>query len=194
LTRDAESILEKLGLHYRTVEHVTGDLGFSAAKSYDVEVWLPSYGEFKEISSCSNCVDFQARRAQIRFRRAGGAKPEFVHTLNRFRISGWQNLDCDSGKLSTSRMARIVIPKRSAVHGRAEKNQWAVSSEQGQWAVGRAEPAGRQKAFSPQLGTEGFRFAHCHCPLPLHVTIIYRRSNGISSIDSPLFIRSSKAI
>ncbi|HEV7680831.1 MAG TPA: serine--tRNA ligase [Pyrinomonadaceae bacterium] len=82
LTRDAESILQKLGLHYRTVEHVTGDLGFSAAKSYDVEVWLPSYGEFKEISSCSNCVDFQARRAQIRFRRAGGAKPEFVHTLN----------------------------------------------------------------------------------------------------------------
>jgi seryl-tRNA synthetase len=82
LTRDAESILQKLGLHYRVVEHVTGDLGFSAAKSYDVEVWLPSYGEFKEISSCSNCTDFQARRAQIRFRRAGGAKPEFVHTLN----------------------------------------------------------------------------------------------------------------
>ncbi|MFN2515827.1 MAG: serine--tRNA ligase [Pyrinomonadaceae bacterium] len=82
LTRDAESILQKLGLHYRVVEHVTGDLGFSAAKSYDVEVWLPSYGEFKEISSCSNCVDFQARRAQIRFRRAGGTKPEFVHTLN----------------------------------------------------------------------------------------------------------------
>lgn len=82
LTRDAESILQKLGLHYRVVEHVTGDLGFSAAKSYDVEVWLPSYGEFREISSCSNCVDFQARRAQIRFRRAGGAKPEFVHTLN----------------------------------------------------------------------------------------------------------------
>ena len=82
MTRDAESILQKLGLHYRVVEHCTGDLGFSAAKSYDVEVWLPSYGEFKEISSCSNCTDFQARRAQIRFRRAGGAKPEFVHTLN----------------------------------------------------------------------------------------------------------------
>jgi seryl-tRNA synthetase len=82
LTRDAESILQKLGLHYRTVEHVTGDLGFTAAKSYDVEVWLPSYGEFKEISSCSNCGDFQARRAQIRFRRAGGGKPEYVHTLN----------------------------------------------------------------------------------------------------------------
>jgi len=82
MTRDAEAILQKLGLHYRVVEHVTGDLGFSAAKSYDVEVWLPSYKEFKEISSCSNCTDFQARRAQIRFRRAGGAKPEFVHTLN----------------------------------------------------------------------------------------------------------------
>lgn len=81
MTRDAESILQKLGLHYRVVEHVTGDLGFSAAKSYDVEVWLPSYNEFKEISSISNCTDFQARRAQIRFRRAGG-KPEYVHTLN----------------------------------------------------------------------------------------------------------------
>jgi seryl-tRNA synthetase len=82
MTRDAESILQRLGLPYRVVEHVTGDLGFSAAKSYDVEVWLPSYNEYKEISSCSDCSDFQARRAQIRFRRAGGAKPEFVHTLN----------------------------------------------------------------------------------------------------------------
>jgi seryl-tRNA synthetase len=82
MTRDAESILQKLGLPYRVVEHVTGDLGFSSSKSYDVEVWLPSYNEYKEISSCSNCTDFQARRAQIRFRRAGGAKPEFVHTLN----------------------------------------------------------------------------------------------------------------
>ena len=82
LTRDAESILQKLGLHYRVVEHCTGDLAFSAAKSYDVEVWLPSYNDFKEISSCSNCTDFQARRANIRFRRAGGSKPEFVHTLN----------------------------------------------------------------------------------------------------------------
>ncbi|HKR61441.1 MAG TPA: serine--tRNA ligase [Pyrinomonadaceae bacterium] len=82
MTRDAETILQRLGLHYRVVEHVTGDLGFSAAKSYDVEVWLPSYNEFKEISSCSNCTDFQSRRAQIRFRRAGGGKPQYVHTLN----------------------------------------------------------------------------------------------------------------
>ncbi len=82
MTRDAESVLQKLGLPHRVVEHVTGDLGFSAAKSYDIEVWLPSYNAYKEISSCSNCWDFQARRAQIRFRRAGGAKPEYVHTLN----------------------------------------------------------------------------------------------------------------
>src|SRR5260370_13068430 len=82
MTRDAESILQKLGLYYRVVEHVTGDLGFQAAKSYDIEVWLPSYNAFKEISSVSNCTDFQARRAQIRLRRAGGAKPEYVHTLN----------------------------------------------------------------------------------------------------------------
>src|SRR5689334_10233548 len=82
LTRDAESILQKLGLHYRVVTLSTGDLGFGSAKTYDIEVWLPSQNTFREISSCSNYEAFQARRAQIRFRRAGGAKPEFVHTLN----------------------------------------------------------------------------------------------------------------
>jgi seryl-tRNA synthetase len=81
LTRDAETILQKLGLHYRVVTLSTGDLGFSAAKTYDIEVWLPSQNTFREISSCSNFEAFQARRAQIRFRRAGG-KPEYVHTLN----------------------------------------------------------------------------------------------------------------
>jgi seryl-tRNA synthetase len=82
LTRDAEAVLQRLGLHYRVVSLSTGDLGFQSAKTYDIEVWLPSQNTFREISSCSNCTDFQARRAQIRFRRAGGAKPEFVHTLN----------------------------------------------------------------------------------------------------------------
>src|SRR5687767_1250951 len=82
LTRDAEIILQKLGLHYRTVALSTGDLGFGSSKTYDIEVWLPSQNTFREISSCSNYEAFQARRAQIRFRRAGGAKPEFVHTLN----------------------------------------------------------------------------------------------------------------
>ena len=82
LTRDAETILQKLGLHYRVVTLSTGDLGFGSAKTYDIEVWLPSQNAFREISSCSNYESFQARRAQIRFRRSGGAKPEFVHTLN----------------------------------------------------------------------------------------------------------------
>ncbi|HET9479143.1 MAG TPA: serine--tRNA ligase [Pyrinomonadaceae bacterium] len=82
LTRDAETILQKLGLHYRVVALSTADLGFGSAKTYDLEVWLPSQNAFREISSCSNYEAFQARRAQIRFRRAGGAKVEFVHTLN----------------------------------------------------------------------------------------------------------------
>src|ERR687885_406058 len=82
LTRDAETILQKLGLHYRVVTLATGDLGFGAAKTYDIEVWLPSQHTFREISSCSNCEAFQARRAQIRFRRESGGKPEYVHTLN----------------------------------------------------------------------------------------------------------------
>jgi seryl-tRNA synthetase len=82
LTRDAETILQKLGLHYRVVTLSTADLGFGSAKTYDIEVWLPSQNAFREISSCSNDAAFQARRAQIRFRRGGGAKPEFVHTLN----------------------------------------------------------------------------------------------------------------
>lgn len=82
LTRDAETVLQKLGLHYRIVTLSTGDLGFSNAKTYDIEVWLPSQNTFREISSCSNYEAFQARRAQIRFRRDRGSKPEYVHTLN----------------------------------------------------------------------------------------------------------------
>lgn len=82
LTKDAETILQKLEIHYRVVALSTGDIGFGSSKTYDIEVWLPSQDTFREISSCSNYEAFQARRAQIRFRRAGGAKPEFVHTLN----------------------------------------------------------------------------------------------------------------
>jgi seryl-tRNA synthetase len=81
LTRDAENVLQRLGLPYRTVVLCTADTGFSAAKTYDIEVWLPGLGEFKEISSCSNFEAFQARRAQIRAKAAKG-KAEFVHTLN----------------------------------------------------------------------------------------------------------------
>jgi seryl-tRNA synthetase len=82
LTRDAEKVLQRLGLPYRVVTLSTGDMGFSAAKTYDIEVWLPSQNTFREISSCSNCTDFQARRAQIRFKRDGKTKTELVHTLN----------------------------------------------------------------------------------------------------------------
>jgi seryl-tRNA synthetase len=82
LVRNAESILQKLSLHHRTVLLCTGDMGFASAKTYDLEVWLPSTNEFREISSCSNCEAFQARRAGIRFKPKGGGKSEFVHTLN----------------------------------------------------------------------------------------------------------------
>ena len=82
LTHNAEAVLQKLGLHYRTVALCTADLGFSAAKTYDIEVWLPGQGLFREISSCSNFTDFQARRANIRYRPEGGKKTELVHTLN----------------------------------------------------------------------------------------------------------------
>jgi len=82
LTKDAEAILQRLGLPYRVILLCTGDTGFSSSKTYDLEVYAPGYGQWLEVSSCSNFTDFQARRANIRFRREPGAKPEFVHTLN----------------------------------------------------------------------------------------------------------------
>jgi seryl-tRNA synthetase len=82
LTKDAEDILQKLGLPYRVIALCTGDLGFSAAKTYDLEVWLPAQQRYREISSCSNFTDFQARRANIRFKKEGRKGTEFVHTLN----------------------------------------------------------------------------------------------------------------
>ena len=82
LTADAEKVLQMLGLPYRVVQICSGDLGFTAAFKYDLEVWMPSYGRYVEISSCSNFEDFQARRANIRFKRDKASKPEFVHTLN----------------------------------------------------------------------------------------------------------------
>lgn len=82
LTNNAEKILQTLEIPYRVVELCTGDLGFSSAKTYDIEVWMPSYGRYVEISSCSNFEDYQARRANIRFRSSETGKPEYVHTLN----------------------------------------------------------------------------------------------------------------
>lgn len=82
LTHDAEEVLQLLGLPHRTITLCTGDIGFGSAKTYDVEVWMPAQDKYREISSCSNMTDFQARRANIRFRRTQKGKPEFVHTLN----------------------------------------------------------------------------------------------------------------
>ena len=82
MTGHAENILKKLNLPYRVITLCSGDTGFSSAKTYDIEVWLPSYNDYKEISSCSNCTDFQARRANMRFKREDTGKVEFIHTLN----------------------------------------------------------------------------------------------------------------
>ncbi len=82
MVADAEEVLKRLGLPYRVVVLATGDLGFSAAKTYDIEVWLPGQRAYREISSCSNCTDFQARRAGLRYRPEPGGKPRFLHTLN----------------------------------------------------------------------------------------------------------------
>jgi seryl-tRNA synthetase len=82
MTASAEEVLKRLGLHHRVVLLCAGDMGFASAKTYDLEVWMPSRDGFMEISSCSNCADFQARRSNIRFRREPKGKPEFVHTLN----------------------------------------------------------------------------------------------------------------
>ena len=82
MVRDAEEVLKLLNLPYRVVTLCTGDMGFTSAKTYDIEVWMPAQDRYREISSCSNCLDYQARRANVKFRRAPKEKPEFVHTLN----------------------------------------------------------------------------------------------------------------
>lgn len=105
MTQNAEAILQKLGLPYKIVSLCTTDLGFSAAKTYDLEVWLPGQNAYREISSCSNCEDFQARRANIRFRSKEG-KPRYVHTLNgsglavgRTWIAILENYQCEDGSI-----------------------------------------------------------------------------------------------
>ena len=94
LTNDAEKVLQALGLPYRVVRLCTGDLGFSSAMTYDIEVWMPSYGRYVEISSCSNFEDFQARRANIKFKRSADSKPEFVHTLNGSGVAVGRTVAC----------------------------------------------------------------------------------------------------
>jgi len=118
LVENAESILKKLNLHYRVMELCAGDLGFSATKTYDLEVWLPSQDTYREISSCSNFTDYQARRARIRCKKRSGGKPEFVHTLNgsglaagRLFVALLENCQQEDGT--------VIIPEalRSYMHG-----------------------------------------------------------------------------
>jgi seryl-tRNA synthetase len=126
LTNNAEAVLQRLGLHYRVVTLCTADLGFSSAKTYDIEVWLPGQGLFREISSCSNCESFQARRANIRYRPEGKSKTELVHTLNgsglavgRTWIAIMENCQQADGSVLIPEalqpfMGTDVIPARSA--------------------------------------------------------------------------------
>ena len=94
LTLDAEKVIQALGIPYRVVRLCTGDLGFSSAMTYDIEVWMPSYGRYVEISSCSNFEDFQARRANIKFKRTPDSKSEFVHTLNGSGVAVGRTVAC----------------------------------------------------------------------------------------------------
>ena len=96
MTANAENILQKLNLPYRVVALSTGDMGFSAAKTYDLEVWIPAQNNYREISSCSNTEDFQARRAQIRYRDEADGKVKFAPHLERFWTCSWTYSSCYS--------------------------------------------------------------------------------------------------
>ena len=113
MTADAEEVLQRLGLPYRVVALATGDLSFAAAKCYDLEVWMPSYQEYKEISSCSNFTDFQARRAGIRYKPSGKGKSSYIHTLNG---SGWPSGAPwpPSSRTTRSRTEASPFPRPSA--------------------------------------------------------------------------------
>jgi len=113
MTRCAETILERLGLHFRTIVLCTGDMGFGARKTYDIEVWLPGQGAYREISSCSVCGDFQARRMNARYRVEGEKQPRFVHTLNgsgvavgRALIAVMENYQNENGTITVPEVLR----------------------------------------------------------------------------------------
>lgn len=121
MTRHAETVLEKLGLPYRTMVLCSGDMGFGACKTFDLEVWLPAQNTYREISSCSNVGDFQARRMQARFRHAGG-KPELVHTLNgsglavgRTLVAVLENYQCADGRIEIPDALRPYMGGKSHI-------------------------------------------------------------------------------
>lgn len=116
LTGHAEQVLQQLGLPYRVVALCGGDIGFAAAKTYDLEVWLPSQGRYREISSCSNCTDFQARRMQARYRNPASGKPELLHTLNgsgvavgRALIAIMENFQDEAGHIHVPEALRVYM-------------------------------------------------------------------------------------
>jgi seryl-tRNA synthetase len=117
LVNDGEEILQRLELPYRVVERCAGDVGFSAAKGYDIEVWLPGQGKYREISSCSNYADFGGRRVDIRYKPAGGGKPEFCHTLNgsglavgRTLVAVLENYQEADGSVTIPKALRSYLP------------------------------------------------------------------------------------
>lgn len=119
MVADAENILQKLELPYRVISLCTGDIGFSAAKTYDLEVWLPSYAGYKEISSCSNCTDFQARRANIKYRDPDQFKgSRYVHTLNGSGLARGPHHGRHHRELSTGRRDGARARRAGSLHGR----------------------------------------------------------------------------
>jgi seryl-tRNA synthetase len=125
LLANAETILQELGLHYRVISLCTADLGFSASKTYDIEVWLPGQNTYREISSCSNFEDFQARRASIRFRRKGRSKTDFVHTLNgsglavgRTLVAILENYQQQDGSVVIPKVLRSYLGNVKKITGR----------------------------------------------------------------------------
>jgi seryl-tRNA synthetase len=122
LTGHAETILQRLELAYRVVDLCTGDLGFSSAKTYDLEVWLPGQQAYREISSCSNFVDFQARRMQARFRNPDSGKPELVHTVNgsglavgRTLVAVMENYQQADGSIKVPRVLQTYLGGQSTI-------------------------------------------------------------------------------
>ena len=124
MTKCAETVLQKLGLPYRVVVLSTGDMGFAAKKTYDIEVWLPGQDAYREISSCSNCGDFQARRMDARFKRAGEKKTEFVHTLNgsglavgRTLVAIMENYQDEGGRIAIPQALHPYLPGMTHIGG-----------------------------------------------------------------------------
>ena len=122
MVRSAEMILEKLELPYRTVRLCTGDIGFGAKKTFDLEVWVPSQRTYREISSCSNCNDFQARRASIRFKKQG-EKPQFAHTLNgsglavgRTLVAILENYQNKDGSITIPKALRAYMGNKEIIY------------------------------------------------------------------------------